>query len=148
MGRTVTLDEDPEVPRGLDPSQTDNWRVLLAIADGLGEGTRARAAAVAFAGQRYNRSPGVELLRDLAALYNERNLDRMTSAEMVARLTQSDDSPWNDWRGQRGDLQPHKLTQSETARLLSRFRIKPRSIRQKGRAETHKGYYRAQFEEA
>ena len=47
----------------------DNWRVLLAIADDLGHGEEARAAAIALCADRPDEDPGVVFLTDVRTVF-------------------------------------------------------------------------------
>ena len=70
---------------------------------------------------------------------------------IMPNLVAPDDSPWDEWRGPIGDQQPHRLTQSELARLLRPFHIRPRSMWPKKRAadtKSTKGYQREHFRDA
>jgi len=61
------------------------------------------------------------------------------------------ESMWLDWRGPKDDRPPHKLTQSELARLLKPFHVHPRSIwpARRRRSDKHlksgKGYWRVRL---
>jgi Protein of unknown function (DUF3631) len=49
---SVQLAQDPEMPPDLRNRAADNWRILISIADSLGYGEDARAAAVALSSDR------------------------------------------------------------------------------------------------
>ena len=53
------------VPPQFRNRTADNWRALLAIADDLGHGDAARAAAVKMSGSRVYSEPGVALIADI-----------------------------------------------------------------------------------
>jgi len=137
------LEQDPEIP--LVNRAADNWRVLLAIADNLGHGEEARAAARELTANRPDEDPGVILLGDILAVFSRRRIDRIASADLVTELIALNDF-WTDWRDERPD---RKLTQGDLARLLRPFRIKSKSIWPVERTPTsrsRKGYTRDQFE--
>ena len=148
---TCTLARETEMPPELHNRAADNWRVLLAIADDLGHGEAARAAAVAHSVNRLDEDPGVILLADIRTVFNSQwgSLgNRITSANLIEELLALD-SLWNDWRGLRDDRPARKLNQSELARLLRPFDIRPRTIwpvRRRPDAKSGKGYLREQFE--
>jgi hypothetical protein len=151
--REVTLAADPAMPPQLRNRQADNWRPLIAIADSFGgEWPRlAREAAVAFASAQQDEDAGVVLLHDIRDVFNARSVDRMFSVELVRALNNIDDAMWSEWRGLRGDQQPHRMSPGEVARLLGPFGIRPRTIWPPNRAaggRSAKGYFRAQFEQA
>ena len=147
---TCTLTREPEMPPELHNRLGDNWRVLLAIADDLGHGEAARAAAVALSANRLDEDPSVILLSDIRAVFDTLGADRIASAALVEALLALD-SLWHDWRGLRDDRPARKLSQSELARLLRPFGIRPHSIWPAPRppdAKSGKGYKREQFEAA
>jgi hypothetical protein len=125
---TCSLAAEPEMPPKLCNRPADNWRVLLAIADDLGHGEEARAAAVALSSGRLDEDPGVILLTDIRDMFAALGTDRVPSATLVGRLHDIEDGLWHDWRGPNDDRPPHKLTQGELARLLRAFGIRSRTI--------------------
>jgi Protein of unknown function (DUF3631) len=154
------LELDPKMPSELHNRAADNWRVLLAIADDLkhgAEGVRhdqlARAAAIALNAYMLEEDPAVIALTDIRYVFDEQRVDRIRSADLVAAM-HALDSLWLDWRGPKDDRPPHKLNQSELARLLRPFGIRPRSIwpAHRRRSDKHlrsaKGYWRVDFEPA
>jgi hypothetical protein len=142
---TCVLEQDPDIP--LINRAADNWRVLLAIADNLGHGEEARAAARELTANRPDEDPGVILLGDILAVFSRRRIDRIASADLVAELIAVNDF-WTDWRDERPG---RKLTQGDLACLLRPFRIKSKSIWPVERTPTsrsRKGYMQDQFEAA
>jgi hypothetical protein len=150
--RDAEVNSDPPLPATLRNRQADNWRPLISIADAFGAdwATRAREAAVAFAGEHQDEDVAVILLRDIRDIFDGRGADRLPSKIIVDHLNGADDALWSEWRGIHGDQQPRKLSQGGLAKLLEPFRIRPRTIRpyQASSKPTAKGYYRAQFEAA
>ena len=151
--RDVDLNSNPAMPAPLRNRQADNWRPLIAIADAFGAAwaARAREAAVAFAGEHQDEDAAVVLLRDIRDIFDGQGVDRLPSKTIVDRLNGADDAMWSEWRGVRGNQQPHKLSQGELAKLLEPFRIRPRTLRTFSNASgkpTAKGYYRHEFEAA
>jgi Protein of unknown function (DUF3631) len=148
---TCSLAREPEMPPQLHNRMADNWSVLLAIADDLGRGEEARAAAVALSAHRSDEDPGITLLTDIRAIFLALGIDRIASATLVEALLALDDGLWHDWRGPKDDRPPRKLTQSELARLLRPFEIRPRTIWPVNRApgiRSYRGYKREWFESA
>ena len=151
--RDAGLTSDPPMPAPLRDRQADNWRPLIAIADAFGAdwATRAREAAISWAGQHQDEDAAVVLLRDIRDIFKGLGVDRLSSKAMVDHLTGVDDAPWWEWRGIHGNQQPRKLSPGELATLLEPFQIRPQTIRvfvaASGRP-TLKGYYRTQFEAA
>jgi hypothetical protein len=147
---TCTLAREPEMPAELANRAADNWRVLLAIADDLGHGDAARAAAVALSLNRLDEDLGVILLTDIRIVFDALGVDRLSSAALIEALLALEDSLWHDWRGLNDDRPARKLNQSD-ARLLRPFDIRPRTIWPVQRhpdAKSRRGYQRSQFENA
>jgi hypothetical protein len=153
---SVTLD-DPDMPKELRNRQADNWRSLLSIADSFGWGDKAREAAHVFRRDFHDEDVCVILIGDIREVFNTHALDadllgwdanRMSSAELTKRLHEVETGDWSEYRGEREDQQPHKLTQAELARMLrTRFRIRPKTVWPTDRSEgSRQGYSRDQFE--
>jgi hypothetical protein len=117
---------------------------LLAIADAAGGDWPARARlAVQYTGASAagdEQSARVLLLSDIRAVFAERRLDRLPSAELVEALIAIEGRPWAEWKAGK------PITANGLARLLAPFAIKPGTIRTGG--ATPKGYQLAQFEDA
>ena len=150
--RTCELRRDPAMPPQLQNRAADNWRILLAIADDLGHGGEARAAALALAADRPDEDPAVLLLADIREVFETRNIDRISSAALVEALHAAESDLWQEYRGAHDDEAPRRLTQATMARLLARFGIRPQTVWALGgrqqRGPSSKGYYRSQFEDA
>ena len=137
------------MPPELHNRAADNWRPLLAIADDLGHGEDARTAAIALSVNRLDEDPGVILLTDIRSVFDASGVDRLTSAALVEALLALEDSLWHDWRGLRDDRPARKLSQSELARLLRPFSIRPHVIWPANRMpgdKSFRGYLRSKFE--
>src|SRR3990172_8120877 len=80
----------PVLPDALDDRAADGWEPLLGIADQAGGDwpARARQAALALSTgeSREDESFGIQLLRDVRTIYEEKGIDRMTTADLVAGL--------------------------------------------------------------
>ena len=145
------------MPAGLRNRPADNWRVLLSIADACGMsrilesswGEAAREAAIALS-KGQDEDLGVLLLTDIRNIFDRRpTIDRLFSKVIVTELNELSDAPWSDWRGPRDDQASRHHSQSELARMLAPFGVKPKSIwptRRGAGAKSSKGYYRKQFE--
>jgi hypothetical protein len=130
----------PKPLADIDDRAADNWEALFAIADLAGEDwpARARAAAKALSGARAEADDSedlaVQLLADVRAVFADCFDDRLTSRALTAALAELEGRPWAEiCRGR-------PITDRLVARLLGRFRVKPKSIRI-GDA-TPKGYLR------
>jgi hypothetical protein len=134
----------PDIPDALNDRAADVWEPLLAIADHAGGGwpERARRAALSLSAgdEREDYSLGVRLLADCRQVFDERDCDRLATAELLDSLVADDEAPWAEWRG-------GTITARALARLLRPYGISSRSVRL-GSGETPKGYLREQFEEA
>jgi hypothetical protein len=117
------LNCDPEMPPQLRDRSTDNWRPLLSIADALGHGEDARAAAIAVCAKRPDEDAGVLALASIRTVFDALppsrwGMDRITRDRLIEGLTELEDSFWADWRGKDDNGSPHKLTGPELAQLL------------------------------
>ena len=70
-----------------------------------------------------------------------RQLERMSSAELVAQLVADPESPWAEWKGGK------PMTQAQLARALKPFRIFSEKVRLPSGGPLQ-GYMRSQFEDA
>jgi hypothetical protein len=126
---------------GLINRIADNWRPLFTIADCIGGEwpARVRQAAVALA-PREADSIGTMLLTDIKAVFDEKQIDRLASADVCEALIGMEGRPWADWKAGK------PLTPNQLARLLKPFHVAPTGTIRVGN-RTPKGYYRNQFEE-
>lgn len=130
----------PDLPTQLDDRAAEGWEPLLAIADIGGWGQRARAAAVALAGEHEDddESRGVRLLRDIRSVFTDD--DVVFSADLATALNAIEEAPWGAWHDGAG------LNQRDLARLLKPYEIRSQQVRL-GDA-TRKGFRREQFADA
>jgi hypothetical protein len=134
---------EPMIPAGVLNRTADNWRPLLAISDIAGGDwpTRSRHAVQSFvATGEDDHSTGVALLADIRAIFRQRDVDRLRSAELVDELVAIEGSPWAEWKAGK------PITPNSLARILAPFKIKPGTIRTSD--GTPKGYQFGQFEDA
>ena len=83
---------------------------------------------------------GALLLSDLRTVFFDMSAQRMTSAEIVARLGEMEDRPWPEWRHGK------PMSAPQLARALAPFGIRPTTLR--FGSGTMKGYQREDFAEA
>ena len=143
------LDPDPEMPAKINNRLADNWRPLLAIADSLGWGERAREALAVFAQEYIDVDVRILLLIDIRKVFDTCGLDRISSKDLLDALHAMDESDWREFRGIRGDGSLHRLRDSELAAMLRDYRIRSRTIWPANRtadSKSSKGYRRSQFE--
>ena len=134
---------DPDVPRELNDRAADNWRPLLAIADRAGGNwhDRARAAAIALSLDADDEDTiGVDLLRDLWAVFDALSANRLLSSTIVAKLAEMEGRPWAEF-GRTGK----PITTHQLARLLKPFKVSPGSVRPDVPGDGTKGYKRKSF---
>ena len=132
----------PSLPDALNDRAQDNWEPLLAIADIVGEEwpSAARSAALTMSDTEDHPSLSIELLADIKDIFDERNVGRIFSYELIAALCADEERPWATYnRGQ--SMSPRQL-----CKRLSEYGIQPTSMRMLG--ENKKGYKREQFEDA
>lgn len=132
----------PELPEGIHDRDADVWEPLVAVADVAGEEwpDLVRAAAVALVAESKEGggvSLGVRLLHDLRLIFGA--AEQMTTADILTRLHEMDDSPWHDLKGK-------PLDSRGLSWRLKQYGIKPRTIRT-GYA-TPKGYRREDLHDA
>jgi putative DNA primase/helicase len=142
VGRLKEL--DPEVPATLSGRAADNWRHLLAIADTVGEDwpQRGRSVACTLAGSDQGETAGIMLLGDVKRLFDDKDIDKLTSKEIVDALAEMEDRPWPEWN--RGNpISPRGL-----AKLLKNFGIVPTKFRASGYTPGTRGYELKNFEDA
>jgi len=127
-------DYEPKIPSSLNDRAADNWEPLLAIADLAGGGwpEEARKAALALSGEGEEEEARILLLGDLAAIFQAKGTDRLSTADILEQLHEMEDRPWPEWRHGR------PLSSRGLARLLQPFGIKPKKIRLG--EETLRGY--------
>ncbi|HYU57796.1 MAG TPA: DUF3631 domain-containing protein [Actinomycetota bacterium] len=137
----------PSVPPELNDRAADGWEPLLAIADAAGGEwpTAARAAAVELhsAEDEGDETFGVQLLADVARVFEATGSDRISTAELVEALKEHGEGPWAEWWSRSEDLRGpgHRI-----ARLLRPYGISSKKIRAGDR--TAQGYEAGQFADA
>jgi hypothetical protein len=76
----------------------------------------------------------------IRAIFRQRDVDRLPSAELVDALVAIEGRPWAEWKAGK------PISANSLARILAPFRIKPNTIRT--RDGTPKGYHFGQFDDA
>jgi putative DNA primase/helicase len=135
---------NPSMPDALDDRAADCWRPLFAIAAIAGGDWLEKATAAALAlstGEAANdSSTQVQMLIDIKEMFERRDVDRLTSQDIVSELAEMEDRLWQEWKNGKA------ITKTGLARVLKRFDIAPKSIRTE--PGTPKGYMREQFDDA
>ena len=134
----------PRMPDVLDDRAEEAWEPLFAIAELAGGhwAERAWQAALELSASREaeDEALGPWLLKDVRSLFASRGVDRLSSADLAASLSQLEESPWGDIRGK-------ELTARSLAQRLRRYSVRPKTIRLED-GSTPKGYMLEQFRDA
>jgi Protein of unknown function (DUF3631) len=128
----------PAMPEGIEDRNADVVEALLAIADAASEdwAMRARLAAVALVAAAAEREPtlGIRLLADLREAFG--TADQLTTAELLGRLHDLPEAPWNDLKGK-------PLNDRGLAFRLREYGVKSKNLSRGGVAGPRpKGYAR------
>jgi len=133
----------PPLPNSLNDRAQDNWEPLLAIAmiaggEWLNTGT---TAALKISGsESTSQTIGTELLSDIQEIFEEKQIDRISIAELVKSLCSDDEKPWSTYN--RGlPIKPRQLSKK-----LKGYDIQSKTVR--NGIEVAKGYEKSQFEDA
>ena len=91
---------DPPLPDVLGDREQDNWRPLIAIADLVGCGEKARTAAKVISTDTAadDEFAAILALADVAATFEVQNVERLSGQELVNALTGMEDRPWSEWK--------------------------------------------------
>lgn len=134
----------PNLPHALNDRAQDNWEPLLAIAAVAGGNWLATATAAALklsGSDSAAQSIGIELLADIRDVFEQKRVDRISSADLIKELCSDDERPWATYN--RGfQIKPRQI-----ASKLKGYGIHSKTIRT-GFGETPKGYELNQFKEA
>lgn len=137
----VPLVTDVPVPDELNDRAADGWEPLLAIADAAGGQwpVRARLAAIALSTEvDVDLSTGIRLLADIRAIFDEHQVDHLSTADLLAALHDLEEAPWGEWYGK-------PLTSRGLAKLLAPYRVRPLQRRPGTGLEPTRGYFRSEF---
>ncbi|NLZ18439.1 MAG: DUF3631 domain-containing protein [Desulfobulbaceae bacterium] len=133
----------PDLPESLNDRQQDNWEPLLAIAQVAGGDwpSKALKAALKLSGtESMAQTIGTELLTDIRTIFENRNIDRIKTADLIDALCDDDEAPWCTYN--RGKA----ISSRQIAKRLKDYGISSTTIRISG--TTAKGYLLADFTEA
>jgi hypothetical protein len=136
---------EPEMP--VEDRAADTWEPLVIVAD-LAGGHWPRLARVACArmvaaeaAAEEDHPSGARILADIRRVfYAQREVDSLSTEELLHHLRQDPEAPWAEW-GRGG------LTARELSRMLREFEIKPGNVRMADRTQ-RKGYMRNKFLDA
>jgi len=133
----------PTLPSELHDRAQDNWEPLLAIADVAGGEwpELARSAALKLSGSESpTMTVGTELLADVKAAFETKQVDRLSTADLIETLCADPEAPWATYN--RGK----PISPRQVSRRLADYGIASNTIRVG--LNTPKGYMRSAFEEA
>ena len=135
----------PEMPSEYISDRAEEmWEPIVAIGDMANEdwGKRARTCAVELSAQEEGEedSTGTKLLRDIKSIFDDLDVPRIFSGELVNKLKEIETSDWNNWHRGNG------LNQNDVAKILKGYGIKPSQIRIQ--ADNKRGYEFQQFVDA
>ena len=134
----------PYLPPSLNDRAQDNWEPLLAIAmiaggDWLDIGTTA--ALKLSGGESAAQTVGTELLADIKEIFEMKNIDRITSVDLIKALCDDEEKPWATYN--RGfPIKPRQISTRLKGYGLTVKTIRVNSV------DTAKGYEKKQFNEA
>ena len=134
----------PDLPPSLNDRAQDNWEPLLAVADAAGGAwpDRARRAAMKISGtDSPEMSTSAELLQDIKDVFSLKQIDRISSANLILELCVDEEGPWKTYN--RG----FPITQRQLSNRLKEYHILSRTVKT-GYQETAKGFLLEQFKEA
>lgn len=130
----------PNLPEALNDRAQDNWEPLLSIAEIAGGNWPkiAITAALKISNQHeQSQSISIELLSDIQEIFETKQIDRITSAELITELCKDEEKPWATFnRGMQ--IKPRQI-----ASKLKEFNIISNTIRIG--MVTAKGYLKSQF---
>lgn len=134
----------PPLPDALNDRAQDNWEPLLAIAMTAGnEWLKIGTSAAVKLSVNENSSDaiGTELLLDVREVFEEFQVDRISTADLIRSLCADDEKSWSTYN--RGA----QISARQLANKLKSYGIRSKTIRI-GLNETLKGFERRQFEDA
>lgn len=135
----------PDPVLGLNNRAQDNWEPLLQIADIIGGEWPERARVIAIIITRMDEAEqapdvGTELLKDIKAIFENKNAERIFSAELVDTLCADGEALWNTWN--RGK----PITARQVSTKLAGFSVKSKDVRIG--TTVRKGYIKSDFLDA
>jgi hypothetical protein len=143
---TCSLSQDPEMPSALRDRAADICRPLLAVADCLRYGDKARAVLVDHFAGRPDEDPAVLILFHGESIFKALETDRIERDVFLAELRKLD--YWSGFTGLNGAGSPHDITKGEMLALLRKHYIHTRTVWSPDRSRSHRGFYLSQFEQA
>lgn len=140
------VDSWPNMPTGVEDRPADVWEALLSVADMAGghwpDTARRSAVALVAASMRKPPTVGVQLLKDLLAIFKKHETPYICSGTVLTELREVEESPWASFKKNGDPIDARGL-----ARHLRRYGIESHDQRV-GDGKVQKVYFRAEFEQA
>lgn len=133
----------PALPDALHDRAQDNWEPLFQIAEVAGDGwsVLAERAALKLSGQaEQGQSAGAELLTDIKAVFDRKQVQRISMSDLLVGLLEDDEAPWKTWNRGR------EMTPRQLGKKLGEYGIKSKTV--KIGYEAPKGFTIDQFTDA
>jgi hypothetical protein len=142
---------EPKYPEELRDRQVEAWWPLFAIADEAGGDWPdvAREAAKHLHGDDESvMGFGVLLLDHIRTAFEERDTDRLSTAELIRLLVANEEGPWGKWWGAETNRDgAPRAAATDVARYLKGFGVRPHVVKMPD-GSTARGYSRESFEES
>ena len=142
---------EPKYPEELRDRQVETWWPLFAIADEAGGDwpDAAREAAKRLHGDDESvMGLGVLLLDHIRRAFEERDTDRLPTAELIRLLVANEEGPWGKWWGAETNRDgAPRAAAADVARYLKGFGVRPHVIKMPD-GSTARGYSRETLEES
>jgi hypothetical protein len=135
-------DARPDISFITSDRSADGWEPLLAIAELTGSewSERAKRASMMLSNNEdVDDTITIKLLDDIASVFQKVGADRISSADLIQRLSDMEESPWSDYFGK-------PITNRHLAKWLKEYGISSHSVRIDDK--TPKGFMREDFADA
>lgn len=134
----------PALPDALSDRDQDNWGPLLAIASCAGDEWLQCATAAALKlsnAAEKSVSTGNELLADIQYIFEAKQVDKISTVDLIAALVDDEENPWATYN--RGK----PLTPRQLSKQLAGYGIHSKTVRMQF-GSTPKGFDALQFKDA
>ncbi|HPH06766.1 MAG TPA: DUF3631 domain-containing protein [Methylotenera sp.] len=134
----------PTLPDALSDRDQDNWEPLLAIASCAGDEWLQRGTAAALKlsnAAEKSVSTGNELLADIQYIFEAKQVDKISTVDLIAALVDDEENPWATYN--RGK----PLTPRQLSKQLAGYGIHSKTVRMQF-GSTPKGFDAMQFKDA
>ncbi|WP_192577914.1 DUF3631 domain-containing protein [Francisella sp. LA112445] len=130
------------LPRIENDRAMDNWHPLFCIAENLDSDwlDKCIKAYKVITFNRDQKTHQIQLLEDIAEIFEVTNYERIFTAELISHLIQMEERPWVSW------LHGKPINANALAKMLAGFEIYSSTLRRDYNRK--KGYKRSDFEDA